>query len=303
MDTNRLAKDRKEVNVRLLDATLRDGSYVTNFQFDRKFVKNLLNSLEKASVNLIEVGHGVGFEAERSGIRKCNISLSEWCDLANGELAETPWGMFAQPSFSRLSTLEKLCENGMNFVRIGMEAQKVEKNLSYLEEALSVCDNVYVNLMKSSVAPKDKLREYVHHIPKGIAGIYIVDSFGSMFPNDVVDYINALVEDFSVIGFHGHDNLGMANANSLAAISAGATVIDGTLYGIGRGSGNAMIEVLAGILTGHSKSTCDFRALAKLADYTKHNIEPDPENRYMQILGGGYRNAHFSLSCDRKSLR
>jgi 4-hydroxy 2-oxovalerate aldolase len=179
-----------------------------------------------------------------------------------------------------------MCREGMSFVRIGMEAHKVEESLAYLESALAVCDTVYLNLMKTSVSAKSRLTDLLRNVPREIAGVYVVDSFGSMLPSDVKDYVEVLRGEFDVVGFHGHDNLGLANANSLEAITAGARIIDGTLCGIGRGSGNAMTEVIAGILTRDGKGEYDFRAVARMAEFCRRNMKMHANDRFMQVLGG-----------------
>jgi 4-hydroxy 2-oxovalerate aldolase len=119
----------------LLDATLRDGSYAVDFQLAEDFVIELLRRLNDTPIGKVEVGHGLGFEAERSGVKACTIDLKRWCKIAQSELTATSWGMFAQPEFSRLSTLAELCDQGMSFVRIGMEPERVPDHLDYIERA------------------------------------------------------------------------------------------------------------------------------------------------------------------------
>jgi len=94
-------------------------------------------------VNWIEVGHGVGFEAETIGIKKCKITLHQWLNLCNENIKINHWGMFSQPKFSKLSTLKWLCNEGMSFVRVGLEAQDITDNLDYLKKALHCCDYVF----------------------------------------------------------------------------------------------------------------------------------------------------------------
>ena len=281
----------------LLDATLRDGSYAVDFQFDEKFVVELLGRLDATPIDKVEIGHGHGFEAERAGARPCNIDLRRWCDIAQSELRSSPWGMFAQPGFSRLSTLAELCDQGMSFVRVGMEADRVGENLDYLERATELCGQVYLNLMKTSATPAEELPGLLRDVPRGIAGVYVVDSYGSMLPADVYRYVRTVKQHFPVVGFHGHDNLGLANANSIAAFEAGATIVDVTLGGIGRGSGNAETESMAGIFKIKGQDRYDYKELASLAEFCRKGMIPLPEDRNMQVLGGviGIHSGFFPL--------
>lgn len=285
------------LTIELLDATLRDGSYAVDFQFDEKFVVELLGRLNETPIGKIEIGHGLGFEAERSGIRPCNIDLRRWCEIARSELSTSSWGMFAQPRFSRLSTLEELCSQGMSFVRIGMEAERVPENLDYIERATEICGQVYLNLMKSSATPCAQLPRLLSDVTPAVAGLYIVDSYGSMLPSDLHRYVTVAKQRFPVIGFHGHDNLGMANANSIAALEAGASIVDGTLNGIGRGAGNAETESLASIFKIVWDDRYDYKELAKLAEFCRSGMDVIPEDRNMQVLGGviGIHSEFFPL--------
>ncbi|WP_229402503.1 hypothetical protein [Micromonospora okii] len=283
--------------VDVLDTTLREGSYVVDFQLDEKFVVDLLNRMDDTPVTKIEIGHGVGFEAERIGIRPCNIDIRRWCEIARAELSSSQWGMFAQPEFSRLETLRELCDQGMSFVRIGMSAEQVQANLGYIKRATEMCEQVYLNLMKSSATPANRIPSLLDGIPDNIAGLYVVDSYGSMLPSDIGRYIAAAKECCPVVGFHGHDNLGMANANSMAALDSGAAIIDGTLAGIGRGAGNAETESLAGILSMVGDDVYSYQELARLAEFCRSSLDALPDNRNLQVLGGviGVHSGFFPL--------
>jgi 4-hydroxy 2-oxovalerate aldolase len=269
----------------LLDATLRDGGYAVDFQFDEGFVGELLAALECTPVRLVEVGHGFGFEAERNGATASNISLRRWCELASTWLPTTSWGMFAQPAFSRLSTLAGLCADGMSFVRVGVEPHRVPDTLAYLSEAVGLCDQVYLNLMKTSDTPAEELPGLLRDVPAELAGVYVVDSYGTMLPTEVEQYVRVVAGTGRLVGFHGHDNLGLANANSLAAAQAGATLVDATLDGIGRGAGNAGLESLAGIFAVLGDDRYGYQELARLAQLCRDRLDLVPDDRRMQVLG------------------
>jgi len=283
--------------VEVLDCTLRDGAYAVDFQFKEEFVIELLTQLNKTPVTKVEVGHGLGLEAERAGIKPCNINHFDWCDIAGSTLSDKPWGMFAQPEFTRIETVVEMCRRGLSFIRVGMEPDRVQANLDYLRRAVEACGEVYLNLMKTSATPICGLLDMLDGVPPEIAGVYVVDSYGAMLPDTVRDYVSAVAERFPVVGFHGHDNLGMANINTITAFQAGATVLDGTLNGIGRGSGNAELESLAGVIKMMGADRFDYQALANLAELCRTNMEVIAEDRKMQVLGGviGIHSGFFPL--------
>jgi 4-hydroxy 2-oxovalerate aldolase len=281
----------------LLDCTLRDGSYAVDFQFDEEFATHLLSRLDRTPVTKVEIGHGIGIEAERAGIKAGNIGHLRWCEIANSTLTGKPWGMFAQPEFTRLGTIAELSGQGMSFVRVGMEPDRVAANLDYLRRATEVCEQVYLNLMKTSATPVEQLPGLLDGVDPAVAGVYVVDSYGAMLPADVERYVTAVRELFPVVGFHGHDNLGLATVNSVTAWQAGATIVDGTLYGIGRGSGNAAIESIAGITRMLDADRWGYQELARLAEYCRVNMDVIGEDRSMQVLGGviGIHSGFFPL--------
>lgn len=283
--------------IELLDCTLRDGAYAVDFQFDEEFVVELLTRLNETPVSKIEVGHGLGLEAERAGIKPCNIDHFTWCEIVSSTLTDKPWGMFAQPDFTRLETVTEMCRRGLSFLRVGMEPDRVEANLPYLRQAIDACGQVYLNLMKSSATPVDQLLDMLDGVSEDIAGVYVVDSYGAMLPETVHEYVSAVAERFPVVGFHGHDNLGMANINTITAAKAGATVLDGTLNGIGRGSGNAQLESLASVIKMVDTDRFDYQELARLAEMCRVNMDVIMEDRTMHVLGGviGIHSGFFPL--------
>ena len=281
-------RGRQLNTIKLMDVTLRDGSYAVDFEFDPEFVTCLLQRLESSRIDFIEVGHGMGVEAERAGSKACNLDHEQWALLARENLNQSRWGFFAQPRFSTIRTLLNLADAGMSFVRVGMRADQVQDHLAYLYEAVDKCEHVYLNLMKTSATPINAIPRYLEGIPEELAGIYVVDSFGSMIPETVRDYVQTIIEMNPSVGFHGHDNLGMANANSIAAAEAGARLVDGTLNGIGRGSGNAQIESLATLFKLQNLGDYEFQNLAHSAEFCRKNLDPLQESRSLEVLGGAF---------------
>lgn len=283
--------------VEVLDCTLRDGSYAVDFRFDEQFVADLLAQLDETPISKIEIGHGMGIEAETAGIAPCTIDLGRWCEIANATVRNSRWGMFAQPGFTTVETIAALGANGMSFVRVGMEAEKVPDHLNYLRRVVDACDAVYLNLMKTSATPANRLAELLEGVGTDVAGIYVVDSFGAMLPNDVTRYVATVLELHDTVGFHGHNNLGLANVNSLVALESGASIADGTLNGIGRGAGNAALESLAGIIKKLDHDLYDYEQMAKLAEFCRANMDVVPEGRELQVLGGviGVHSGYFPL--------
>ena len=236
--------------VRILDCTLRDGSYVVDFQFTPDDVIVLIQGLEAAGVDLIEIGHGLGLGASAAGKGAAAASDEEYLDAAAGTLGRAAWGMFLIPGIGQLTDVDLAARYRMPFIRIGCNARDVEETRPFIDRAKSLGMTVSLNLMKSYGLSPGELAAQAASISRSACDVItLVDSAGTMLPSDVREYTRALRDSVGVqIGFHGHDNLRLAIANTLAAVDSGAAIVDSTLQGIGRSGGNAASEILAAVL-------------------------------------------------------
>jgi 4-hydroxy 2-oxovalerate aldolase len=231
--------------VRILDTTLRDGSYVINFQFTSRDTEVIAGALERAGFDLIEVGHGIGLGAVEAGAAASAESDVAHMEAAAKTLKRADWGMFCIPGIARVEQLDVAAEHGMGFVRIGTNVDDVPQSRSFIERAKRHGMFVCANYMKSYAAdPSEFARRAKMSQDYGADVVYIVDSAGGMMTKDLEDYFTAVREVSDIkIGFHGHDNLGLAVANSVRAAELGAYVIDTSLQGMGRSAGNTPTEL------------------------------------------------------------
>ena len=201
-------------------------------------------------------------------------------DFEYGESAQRgvklgKWGMFAQPSFSKLEDIDRLISTGMKFVRVGVDVNNIELGLDYVSELCTRNIEVYINLMKSYVMPPNSLVDIMRKfVDCGVMGIYLVDSAGGMLPKQVMEYAQAMdvLSNKTKLGFHGHDNLGLAVSNSLLLAEAGFSLIDCTMQGMGRSSGNASSEkLIASLMRAGFPIPHD---LTKLLKYGEETIRP-----------------------------
>lgn len=235
----------KKINI--LETTLRDGSYAINFSFTSLDTAIISKQLEDAGFEYIEIGHGVGLNASNRGYGRAVQTDEEYMIAAESVLERAKYGMFCIPGIARLEDLDLASKHNMGFVRIGTNVTEVKKSEEYVKRAKDNGLFVTANYMKSYVLPPKKFAENVRLSEKwGIDLIYIVDSAGGMFAEDVRAYFKAIREVSDLpVGFHGHDNLGLATSNSLEAAKLGFEIIDSSVQGLGRSSGNACTEILA----------------------------------------------------------
>ncbi len=229
----------------LLDATLRDGSYSVEYQFNADDTKLIAKVLDEAGVEMIEIGPGVGLNAQKSSVYKPAASDAEYIRAAKSVVKKAKIGAFFSVGVGREEDILMAADNGLDFLRIGINVDKYKETFPYVrlskERGMMTC----INLMKSYAVEAEEFAKIADDCYNaGADAVYIVDSSGGMLPEKVGEFVRKSKElnPDVVIGFHGHDNLGMAIANSLAAIDNGATYIDSTVRGLGRSSGNTISE-------------------------------------------------------------
>ena len=230
----------------ILDTTIRDGSYAVDFKFTCGDVKNAVSKLVKLGIEYIEIGHGQGLNASSPeyGISLC--SDAEYLDAAMEVAGDAKIGMFCIPGIARPEDIVSAHTHGLSFVRIGISADNVEKALPYIEAAKNVGVVPMVNFMKTYINSPDVFAKKAHVAWQyGAEVIYMVDSAGCMLPSEISEYVAAIrnISKEIKIGFHGHNNLGMAVANSLYCEELGVDYIDCTFQGLGRSIGNTSTEM------------------------------------------------------------
>jgi 4-hydroxy 2-oxovalerate aldolase len=187
-----------------------------------------------------------------------------------------------QPNLEELSLLP------VNLIRIAVYPWEFEKALPSAEFLASRGVPVSINCMASSyISPENIYQLAESSKSSGVSIFYVVDSFGSLLPKQVKEYVEA-AKPHCQTGFHGHDNLGLGVANCLAALDAGAEFIDTALCGMARGAGNAQTEKLAGIMMTQNKPYDAIR-MAKLADTVISPLLPVyTDSRLVDISCGVY---------------
>ncbi len=240
----------KSKDLKILETTLRDGSYALNFSFTSADTSVICRELEGAGFEFIEIGHGVGLRASVKGYGVAAATDEEYMIAAKEALKKAKWGMFCIPGIAELEDIDLAAKHGMGFIRIGTNVTDVEKSEEFIKRAKKHGMLVTANYMKSYALPPKQFAEKVKLSESyGVDVVYIVDSAGGMFPEDLRNYVAAIRKVSNIpLGFHGHDNLGFAVANSMEAVALGVDFVDTSLQGLGRSAGNASSELLVSIL-------------------------------------------------------
>lgn len=238
-------------DITLVEVALRDGSHVVRHQYTKEQVVSIVKGLNQAKVPYIEVSHGDGIGG--SSIQY-GFSKEYDIDLIRAAKEASDFSKIAVlllPGIGSVEDLKEAREAGADMVRVAShvtEADVTAQHIRYAKEELGM--EVVGFLMMAHMAPAEKILEQAQLMESyGADVVYVTDSAGALLPHEVTERVKLLVDNLGVkVGFHAHNNLGLAVANSLAAIEAGASFVDGSARAMGAGAGNTQTEVLVAVL-------------------------------------------------------
>ena len=233
--------------MKLLDCTLRDGGYYTNWDFDKELVRTYCKSMESLPIDYIEVGY-------RSVPMEGYLGEYFYCpDFVMKELKEM------MPSKKLVIILDeknirpsdvydllKPCQNYITMVRIAINPANFKRAIELAKAVKVMGFEVAFNVMyMSEWKENNSFLNLLDGIDNTIDYFYMVDSFGGIFQKEVKEIIKLVKSKTKVkLGFHGHNNLEMALGNTITAIDEGCEIVDSTITGMGRGAGNLRTELL-----------------------------------------------------------
>lgn len=233
------------------DPTLRDGNHAVGHQLRAEQIAAYCKAADAAGVGIVEVGHGNGLGASSLQLGEAKTPDHIALATAKQNLTRSKLGIHVIPGFATIERdLKPALALGVEVVRVAShcsEADICERHISF---SRSQGAEVWGCLMMSHMISPALLLEQARKMESyGAEGVVFMDSAGYYLPEDVRQRVDTLVNGLSIaVGFHAHNNLGMAIANSVAAADAGATLLDGCARGFGAGAGNAQLEVLVAVL-------------------------------------------------------
>ncbi|MBM3229532.1 4-hydroxy-2-oxovalerate aldolase [Candidatus Parvarchaeota archaeon] len=250
----------------VIDSTLRDGSHAIRHRFTAQHVKEYAAAAESAGVKLLVVGHGNGLGASSLQIGKSLLSDLDYISIAKKELKNTRLGVLIVPGFGTINDdLEPALDAGAQTVFVTCHCTEADITQRHIEYVSSRGKQAIGVLMMTHMLDGEGLLEQAKKMEQyGADAVLLMDSAGATLPNEVRQKVSALVKGLGIeVGYHAHNNLGMAVANSLAAVDSGATIVDTTMRGFGAGAGNCALEVITAVLhkSGYSTGMDEFRLM------------------------------------------
>lgn len=237
--------------VKVLDCTIRDGGLMNNWQFSKELVREVFAGLAKSGVDYIELGYRADkkqFSPEEYGpwrfcdeedlrdvVCDCGAKVSIMCDVGRTDYDTLLPARDSVVDLTRVATYVPQMEEA---VRLGRHCKELGYEVAINIMAVSTVDEADLDAALDRVGAED------------FEMIYFVDSFGWFTPEQVQYYCEKYVSRVPnrYFGVHTHNNRQLAFGNSIVALQKGASLVDGTIFGIGRGAGNCPLELIMGYL-------------------------------------------------------
>lgn len=253
---------------KILDCTLRDGGYYTNWDFDDALIETYAEAMESLPIDYVEVGY-------RSIPLKGYLGKYFYCPeyvlkKLKSLMPSKELTIILNEKDIRASHIQEglltSCNPYVSMVRIAIDPKNMERAINLAKSIKKAGFKVAFNVMYMSNWKEDaSFLDYLSGVEDVIDYFYMVDSYGGVMPEDVKETIALVRSKTNVaLGFHGHDNLEMALINTITAFEAGCDIVDATITGMGRGAGNLKTELLLTYLESAKELSMTYRELSKV---------------------------------------
>ncbi len=286
--------------VTLHDMSLRDGMHAKRHQISLDEMVNIATGLDEAGMPLIEVTHGDGLGGTSVNYGFPAHSDEEYLGAVIPKMKNAKVSALLLPGIGTVDHLKMAKDLGVSTIRVATHCTEADVSEQHIGMAAKMeMDTVGFLMMAHMVSPQKVLEQAKLMVNYGANCIYATDSAGYMLPDEVSAKIGLLRAELPAnveVGFHGHHNLGMGIANSLAAIEAGATRVDGSVAGLGAGAGNTPLEVFCAVLDRMGVETgIDLYKIMDVAEDRVFPIMDQPIRVDRDALTLGYAGVYSSF--------
>ncbi len=243
-------------DIKVVDATLRDGGLVNDFRFTDSFVKDLYNANLRSGVDYMEFG----YRADKEMFNVDDFGPCKFCDdeylysIVGENNTDLKIAIMADVGRCRYKTdIHDRSESPVDLIRVATYLHQIPTAVDMIEDAKKKGYEVSCNIMAISTARESDIKAALDILGKSPVDVfYIVDSFGSLYPEQIARMAD-LYGEFAAkygkkLGIHAHDNQRLAFANTIEAVGDGVDWLDATYSAMGRGAGNCAMELLLGFL-------------------------------------------------------
>jgi 4-hydroxy 2-oxovalerate aldolase len=277
-------------NIIITDSSLRDGNHSVKHTISLDSIERYCKFADKAGIHIVEVGHGNGLAASSLLIGKSPNTDKEMLTTARKNLPNSKLGIHTIPGLSTMDDAKAAMDYGVDVFRVATHCTEATLSKSHIEYLAKSGKEVFGVLMMSALITPEELAQQAKIMEDyGAQSIIIMDSTGTYLPVDVRERISLLCSILNIpVGFHAHNNLGCAVANSLEAVEVGATYIDACIRGFGAGAGNAPLELILPVFEKSGYITnISFEETIKEADRVMDYLVPEaPVTTPINVLTG-----------------
>lgn len=242
----------KGKKITLHDMCLRDGMHPKRHQISIDQMIDIACALDDAGVPLIEVTHGDGLGGASVNYGFPAATDEAYLDAVIPKLKNAKVSALLLPGIGTVDHLKMAADMGVGTIRVATHCTEADVSEQHIGMARDMgLDTVGFLMMAHMISPDELLQQALLMESYGANCIYCTDSAGYMLPHQVTERIGLLrarLKPETELGFHGHHNLGLGVANSMAAVEAGANRIDGSAAGLGAGAGNTPLEIFAAVM-------------------------------------------------------
>jgi 4-hydroxy 2-oxovalerate aldolase len=281
-----------DLDIRITDSSMRDGSHAVAHQFTETAIRDMVTALDQARIPVLEVSHGDGLGGSSFNYGFSKVDERKLIKIAVDNASYAKIACLILPGVGTVDDIAAVHDLGVSIVRVATHCSEADVSAEHFGMARQLgLETVGFLMMAHSLEPDELAKQGRIMVDAGCQCVYVVDSAGALIMEQVSDRISALVGelgDEAQVGFHGHQNMSLAVANSLLAIRAGATQIDACTRALGAGAGNTPTEVLAAVCQRIGiKTGIDLFSLIDAAeDVVRPNMESEPIVDRMSLLMG-----------------
>ncbi|HEX4705322.1 MAG TPA: 4-hydroxy-2-oxovalerate aldolase [Pseudonocardiaceae bacterium] len=289
-----------ELDLRITDTSLRDGSHHKRHQFTADEVRAIVGALDSAGVPVIEVTHGDGLGGSSFNYGFSRTPEQELIAVAAATARTAKIAVLMLPGVGVKDDIVVAQGNGASICRIATHCTEADVSVQHFGLARDRgLETVGFLMMAHSQPPEALAKQARIMADAGCQCVYVVDSAGALVLEQVSDRVAALVAELggdAQVGFHGHENLDLAVANSVAAARAGAVQIDGSVRRFGAGAGNTPVEAFVGVCDKLGYQTgIDFFAIVDAAEDVVAPAMPEECRLDRMALMMGYAGVYSSF--------
>jgi 4-hydroxy-2-oxovalerate/4-hydroxy-2-oxohexanoate aldolase len=244
--------DLRGKKITVHDMCLRDGMHPKQHQITVEQMVDIAKAMDEAGIPMIEVTHGDGLGGASVNYGFPAASDEEYLTAVCKEMKNTKVSALLLPGIGTVDHLKMAVDCGISTIRVATHCTEADVSEQHLSMASQIkgLDKVGFLMMAHMIEADELVAQLKLMEGYGANCVYITDSAGYMLPDDVssrVALARAELKPETELGFHGHHNMAMGIANSLAAVEAGANRIDASLAGLGAGAGNTPLEVFIAV--------------------------------------------------------